>query len=121
MRRRVYTADRIRERYTGQTFEQYAGWGRVDAIHPDFRKDMRAAWRLAVESGNEMRFRGGGVERREQLVPEHGARAVPIKASDGTINEWVGAYTDLDVFYQQLSLWVIDRDPQGEQPPIPGK
>jgi PAS domain-containing protein len=109
------------ERYTGQTFDQYAGWGRVDVIHPDFRKDMRAAWRSAVETGNEMRFRGGVWHAASNSYRSMVARAVPIKAADGTVNEWVGAYTDVDVFYQQLSQWVIDRDPQGEQPPIPGK
>jgi PAS domain S-box-containing protein len=98
------------ERYTGQTFEQYAGWGRMDAMHPDCRNEMRQAWRDAIAAGAELQFRGGVWHAESKAYRSMIARAVPIKAPDGTIIEWVGAYTDLNHLYTQLSQWVIDRD-----------
>jgi len=98
------------ERYTGQTFDQYAGWGRADAMHPDCRRDMREAWRQAAATGSELRFRGGVWHAESQSYRSMVARAVPIKAGDGTIIEWVGAYTDLPLLYSQLSQWVVERD-----------
>jgi PAS domain S-box-containing protein len=98
------------ERYTGQTFEQYAGWGRTDAMHPDCRKDMRDAWRQAVASGSEVRFRGGVWHAPSQSYRSMIARAIPIKAPDGTVIEWVGAYTDLQSLYAQVSQWVVERN-----------
>ncbi|MES1254328.1 MAG: PAS domain-containing protein [Acidobacteriota bacterium] len=102
------------ERYTGQSFEQYAGWGRMDAIHPDSRDQMREAWRQAVATGTELRFRGGIWHAASKSYRSMIARAVPIKSSDGSIIEWVGAYTDILSLYAQVSQWVIDRD---EEPP----
>jgi PAS domain-containing protein len=104
------------ERYTGQTFEQYAGWGRMDAIHPDYRQGMRDAWRQSVETGSELRFRGGIWHAPSQRYRSMIARAVPIKSRDGSIIEWVGAYTDMDHFCQQVSQWVVDKTPEDEPP-----
>lgn len=100
------------ERYTGQTFEQYAGWGRMDAIHPDYRQSMRECWRRTIDTGAEMRFRGGIWHAPSQTYRSMIARAVPIRSLDGIVIEWVGAYTDVEALIHQLSHWVVDKEPE---------
>ncbi|MHB2206066.1 MHYT domain-containing protein [Methylobacterium sp. CM6257] len=79
---------------TGQTLEQYQGYGWADAVHPD---DMQAS----VESWNET------VRERRTYVHEHrvrsrdgtwrhyAIRAVPVLDARGEIREWVGVHTDI--------------------------
>ncbi|MBA2379115.1 MAG: PAS domain S-box protein [Blastocatellia bacterium] len=82
------------EKFTGQTFDQYQGFGWSKAVHPEDVDKTIDAW-------NE------SVRRRETFVFEHrlrrhdgewrvcAIRAVPVKAEDGEVKEWVGAHTDI--------------------------
>lgn len=78
---------------TGQTFEEYAGDGWLDAVHPDDRTDVEEAWQRALltgatfECGYRLRIRSGQYRN-------YSSRAVPI-VRDGEIVEWVGASTDV--------------------------
>ena len=80
--------------FTGFTFEEGKGFGWVNALHPDDRTPVLAAWRSAVASGTpfqtEYRFRRRDGEYR--LFDVHG---VPVRRPDGTIREWVGTCTDI--------------------------
>jgi PAS domain S-box-containing protein len=78
---------------SGQTPEEYLGWGFLDAVHPADREGKRRAWAAAVE-------RGEGFEHVHRLRAGRGwrwyrSRAVPVR-DDHEIVEWVGTETDID-------------------------
>ena len=78
---------------TGQSAEEYAGFGWLDAVHPEDRERVERDWRECVRSGkifdDRYRIRTKGGSYRHYDV-----RAVPIER-DGKIVEWVGASTDV--------------------------
>ena len=82
------------ETFTGLRTQDVAGWGWLDAVHPDDREDARASWHEAVHDRRtmdvELRMRrGDGAWRRVSV------RAVPVLEEDGRVREWVGATTDV--------------------------
>ncbi len=78
---------------TGQTAEEYLSQGWLEAIHPDDRERVEAAWRECVRSGKvfDSRYR---VRSRTGSYRHYDVRAVPIER-DGRIIEWMGASTDV--------------------------
>ncbi|RIX99636.1 response regulator [Aureimonas flava] len=80
--------------FTGQTEEQYSGFGWTDAVHPEDRRRSADAWAETVASEGtykiEHRVRRADGEWRDMI-----GRAVPIRGTDGTIAEWVGTHTDI--------------------------
>jgi PAS domain S-box-containing protein len=78
---------------TGQTVEEYLSKGWLDAIHPDDRERVEAAWQESIRSGKvfDSRYR---VRSRTGSYKHYDVRAVPIER-DGRIVEWVGASTDV--------------------------
>ena len=82
------------ERFTGQTPEQYEGFGWVNAVHPDDRGSALRAWQAAVGScttfDTEYRLRrSDGVWRNMSVC------GVPVIEENGSIREWVGTNTDI--------------------------
>jgi PAS domain S-box-containing protein len=80
--------------YTGQTFEQYRGWGWMRAIHPDDRERVMSDVSAALEG--RQRFES---EYRLRL-PDGSwswtiARGTPLLEAGGMIREWVGTNTDI--------------------------
>ncbi|MDZ8221631.1 PAS domain S-box protein [Nostoc sp. ChiVER01] len=82
------------EAFTGQSPEQYKGWGWVDALHPDDRISVAGIWRQA--------FFGRSVAVAEYRVLRHDGeyrymkiRGVPILDETGEIEEWVGMCVDI--------------------------
>ena len=80
--------------FTGQTYDEYKGWGWLNAIHPDDRSHTAQAWSKAIANGAfyevEHRLRRYDGEYRYMSV-----RGVPIFDSDGKVREWIGAHTDI--------------------------
>ena len=79
---------------TGQSFEQWAGAGWLDAIHPEDRAEVEQRWREAVAAGYiidaEFRLRdAAGGWRWTQIW------ATPIRAPDGAILKWCGMNIDI--------------------------
>jgi PAS domain S-box-containing protein len=78
---------------TGQSAEEYSGYGWLESIHPEDRERVERDWRECVRSGkifdDRYRIRTKGGSYRHYDV-----RAVPIER-DGKIVEWVGASTDV--------------------------
>lgn len=80
--------------FTGQSTEQFRGWGWLDAIHPDDRARERDTWDRAVkqtaiyETEYRLRFHTG--EYRWTLV-----RGVPVVDANGSTREWVGMNIDM--------------------------
>ncbi|HEY9612358.1 PAS domain S-box protein [Allocoleopsis sp.] len=80
--------------FTGQTNEEYKGWGWLKAVHPDDRAHTAQAWSAAVANRtlyeSEYRLRRYDGEYRYMSV-----RAVSVLEPDGSIREWVGVHTDI--------------------------
>ncbi|WP_420454874.1 PAS domain S-box protein [Rubrivirga sp.] len=80
---------------TGQTPEQAAGWGWLDAVHPDDRDETRAAWSRAVatETPYEVEHR---LRQPDGTYRRMAARGAPVRSGDGAVVEWVGIHTDIE-------------------------
>ncbi len=80
--------------FTGQSFEEWRGWGWADAIHPDDRAVTKAAWQRAVATTTlataEFRLRRHDGEYRWMIVS-----GVPIMDDSGGVREWICANTDI--------------------------
>lgn len=80
--------------FTGQLFESIKGAGWLNAVHPDDREQTAASWNEAIASGKmyqtEHRLRRADGQFRHMSV-----RAVPIRATDDSIVEWVGVHSDI--------------------------
>ncbi|MDP9799423.1 PAS domain S-box-containing protein [Catenuloplanes nepalensis] len=81
--------------FTGQTVDEWTGWGWVDAVHPDDRAHAVRQWQDAVTAGTpvDTRFRlrhaaSGGWHLTH-------VRAIPLRHADGTVRGWLGMNTDL--------------------------
>ncbi|MBB6503351.1 putative addiction module CopG family antidote [Sphingomonas endophytica] len=79
---------------TGQTPEQYQGYGWADAVHPDDAQPTVTAWRKAVESKSTFVFEHR-VRRHCGTWRTFAVRAVPRIDAHGEIAEWVGVHTDI--------------------------
>jgi PAS domain S-box-containing protein len=84
------------EAYTGQGWEQYRGWGRIEAFHPDDRQAVWDQWRGASAQRSTREFEGrlwhqGSEEHRYVVV-----RAVPFLNPDASVREWIGTVTDIN-------------------------
>lgn len=81
--------------FTGQSAENYAERGWIDAVHPDDRERALAGWLEAAEHGQafdaEFRiYHGDSGDWRWTNV-----RAVPLTRTDGTVGKWVGMNIDI--------------------------
>ncbi|HYO78966.1 MAG TPA: PAS domain-containing protein, partial [Thermoanaerobaculia bacterium] len=81
--------------YTGQTREQYAGFGWTEALHPDDRAPLLAVWQEAARTRTI--YRTGG---RLWHAASNGYRwfevaAVPLIEDDGNLREWIGTVSDV--------------------------
>ncbi|GHO47551.1 PAS domain-containing sensor histidine kinase [Ktedonospora formicarum] len=82
--------------YTGMTFEQYQGYGWLQAIHPDDQQRILAEWQSAVLAGKpyegEQRLRSSTTGDYRWFL----ARGAPFKDAQGTILKYFGTSTDID-------------------------
>jgi PAS domain S-box-containing protein len=80
--------------YTGQTFEQWSGYGYVECIHPDDRETVMALWKDGLRKGisvtNVYRLRHHSGEWRWNH-----ARGVPLRDHTGTVVSWIGMNIDI--------------------------
>jgi PAS domain S-box-containing protein len=79
---------------TGQSFEEYQGFGWADAVHPDDSAPSIAAWNETVAERKTFVFEHR-VRAREGGYRHYAIRAVPVLNRDGSIREWVGVHTDI--------------------------
>ena len=79
---------------TGQSFEEMAGYGWMDAIHPEDRERATDLWRWALETKtvyeSEHRLRMTDGQYRN-----FSNRCVPVLEPDGRVREWIGTSTDV--------------------------
>src|SRR5882724_10457674 len=80
--------------FTGQTYEQWRGFGWLDVFHPDDRERISEQWQRVVAEGTpletEYRIRHVSGDWRWMLT-----RAVPIRNPTGSLREWIGSNTDI--------------------------
>ncbi|WP_431271120.1 PAS domain S-box protein [Dankookia sp. P2] len=81
--------------YTGQTPEEWRGFGWLDAIHPDDRPHAERHWREAIAAR-------GPVDAEYRLRAPNGGwrwtnvRAAPVPDAKGHVEKWVGMNIDID-------------------------
>ncbi|NNJ26508.1 PAS domain S-box protein [Alienimonas chondri] len=80
--------------FTGQTTEQYQGFGWADAVHPEDAQPTVDAWSEAVAERREFNFEHR-VRRRDGQWRLCTIRAVPVLDEAGEIAEWVGVHADV--------------------------
>jgi PAS domain S-box-containing protein len=78
---------------TGQSEQEYSGFGWLASIHPEDRDRVERDWRECVRTGKvfDDRYR---IRTKAGSYRHYDVRAVPIER-DGKIVEWVGASTDV--------------------------
>ncbi|WP_168380878.1 chemotaxis protein CheB [Modicisalibacter radicis] len=82
--------------YTGQSFDQFKGWGWASAVEPSDRPSAKAQWQQAIETSTPFH-----AEFRLYHAPSGGYRWTEVRAGalrdpDGTIHGWVGMNTDIN-------------------------
>lgn len=80
---------------TGLTAEASLHMGWLGAFHPDDRPVARDAWTRAQASG-ELSFEGRICDDERQRYRHFQTRAIPLRAPDGSVVEWLGTCTDVD-------------------------
>ncbi|MEZ0172125.1 EAL domain-containing protein [Microvirga sp. TS319] len=82
------------EEFCGQRPEAYAGYGWLDAVHPEDSETLMKVWLDALTSAEtlEKEFR---VRHRSGEFRWVVSRATPLKHPDGSVREWVGTVTDI--------------------------
>ncbi len=83
------------EDFTGQSFEQYRGFGWLDAVHPDDRPPTGVWDNLDPDDAPlevEYRLRRHDGEYRRVV-----SRSVPVFDADGGVREWVGTMLDVEM------------------------
>lgn len=79
---------------TGQSREEYQGFGWASAVHPDDADASIEAWNATVREKrtfvHEHRVRSHDGTWRHYAI-----RAVPVFDAGGAIHEWVGVHTDI--------------------------
>ncbi len=79
---------------TGQSYEEYQGYGWSDAVHPDDAQPTVDAWNEAVCQQKPFEFEHR-VRRYDGVWRQFSIRAIPILNQDGSIQQWVGVHTDI--------------------------
>jgi PAS domain S-box-containing protein len=80
--------------YTGQTEEEYQGFGWARAVHPEDAQPTVDAWRAAVAARATFLFEHR-LRRHDGVYRTFAIRAMPVLADDGAIREWVGIHIDM--------------------------
>ncbi|GAA4011830.1 hypothetical protein GCM10022212_01460 [Actimicrobium antarcticum] len=80
--------------FTGQSPQEYRGYGWSNAVHPDDAPQTIVAWNLAVAEKRPFVFEHR-VRRRDGAWRLCSVRALPIFNPDGGIREWVGVHADI--------------------------
>jgi PAS domain S-box-containing protein len=80
--------------FTGQSYEEYQGYGWANAVHPDDAQKTIDTWNAAVEAKAMFVFEHR-VRRRDGVYRLFNVRALPVLEEQGSIREWVGVHTDI--------------------------
>ncbi len=79
---------------TGQSDEEYQGYGWASAVHPEDAQATVEAWNQAVASQEPFVFEHR-VRKQDGQWGRFSIRAIPLLEEDGRIREWVGVHTEV--------------------------
>ncbi|SDA18883.1 PAS domain S-box-containing protein [Methylobacterium sp. UNC378MF] len=79
---------------TGQTREEYQGYGWADAVHPDDMQASVESWNATVRARRTY-IHEHRVRSRDGTWRHFAIRAIPVLDARGAIREWVGVHTDI--------------------------
>lgn len=82
--------------FTGQSFEEWVGFGWTHALHMDDAKPTLQSWKASVESGQPFSMEFRLWHNASQQYRWTQVRAVPQRAPDGRIRRWVGMNIDIN-------------------------
>jgi len=80
--------------YTGQSAEQYAGAGWLDAVHAEDRASDQVIWERAVIARGPCEYEHR-LRRHDGEYRYFSVRAVPVFEDGGAIREWAGIHSDI--------------------------
>jgi len=80
--------------FTGQTRDDIQGCGWLAAVHPDSRAEAVSAWMRAVKQGSQYETEWR-VRRRDGEYRCFSIHAVPVRAQNGAVREWIGCNIDI--------------------------
>ena len=89
------TAQPAWQTYTGQTWTAHAGFGWMQAVHPQDRDHVNGAWRAAGERGEGFEAEARLWHAASQRWRTCRVRATPLGTREGRIREWVGSCDDV--------------------------
>jgi PAS domain S-box-containing protein len=78
--------------FTGQSADEYLGWGWLTAIHPGDRERIRMLWMATVQQGSPARFRYR-LRRHDGVYREVSAEGTVAETATG--KEWIGYCIDV--------------------------
>ncbi|MDQ1183445.1 hybrid sensor histidine kinase/response regulator [Agrobacterium larrymoorei] len=79
---------------TGQSYDEYQGFGWAEAVHPEDREGSIDSWNRAVAAKATYVWEHR-VRRRDGVYRTYAIRGVPIINAQSEIIEWVGVHTDI--------------------------
>lgn len=88
--------------FTGQTHEEYQGYGWSAAVHPEDAQNTIDAWNEAVAARTMFVFEHR-VRRHDGIYRRFSIRALPVLDEYGGVREWVGVHTDITEERELLS------------------
>ncbi len=107
--------------YTGQSWEDYKGWGWILALHPKDVDPTLELWKTALSEKSllQSQFR---VRSADGNYRHFGVRGAPVFDGNGTVREWVATCTDIteakraerrnDAFFQLAQKLNLSRTPE---------
>ncbi len=81
--------------FTGQAWPSHEGLRWAEMVHPEDRSSLVADFRSSVARGIVFETAGRLWHAPSGSWRDFAARAVPVRAPDGHIREWIGAATDM--------------------------
>jgi PAS domain S-box-containing protein len=94
--------------YFGKTLEELKSWATSDAVHPDDRPRVIAAWRWSVETGHP--YESEHRQRRaDGIYRWFHARALPVRDAAGRICRWHVLQTDIEDRKRAESLLAAEK------------
>jgi PAS domain S-box-containing protein len=83
------------EAFTGQTWREYSGAGRLRAVHPHDRRTVAHAWSAAMRDRAVYETEGRIWHAPSREYRQCWTRAVPMLDDAGAIREWFGCVLDV--------------------------
>lgn len=80
--------------FTGQTYDQYRGYGWANAVHPEDAQPTIDAWDAAVAARRLFVFEHR-IRRYDGVWRHFSIRVAPVLDIEGNIQEWIGVHRDI--------------------------